>query len=100
MKEFFDFHLKDKPAPEWLNKGVAWLKMEDHLKERAALVRPAEVKAEAKADDKKNVDGKPAAGNWCRNQRLQVKGFASASIKNLESISRFFILCILLFVLF
>jgi dipeptidyl aminopeptidase/acylaminoacyl peptidase len=63
MKEFFDFHLKDKPAPEWLNKGVAWLKMEDHLKERAALVRPAEVKAEAKADDKKNADGKPAAGN-------------------------------------
>lgn len=63
MKEFFDFHLKDKPAPEWLNKGVAWLKMEDHLKERAALVRPAEVKAEAKADEKKNADGKPAAGN-------------------------------------
>jgi hypothetical protein len=59
MKEFFDFHLKDKPAPEWLNKGVAWLKMEDHLKERAALVKPVE----AKTDDKKVTDGKAPAVN-------------------------------------
>ncbi|MFZ6818205.1 alpha/beta hydrolase family protein [Undibacterium sp. Ji22W] len=57
MKEFFDFHLKDKTAPEWLNKGVAWLKMEEHLKDRASLVKAAEpkpeVKADTKADDKK-----------------------------------------------
>jgi dipeptidyl aminopeptidase/acylaminoacyl peptidase len=52
MKEFFDFHLKDKPAPEWLSKGVAWLKMEDHLKERASLVAPAA----AQASDKKVKD--------------------------------------------
>ncbi|MBY0574330.1 MAG: prolyl oligopeptidase family serine peptidase, partial [Undibacterium sp.] len=50
MKEFFDFHLKDKAAPEWLSKGVAWLKMEDHLKERASLVAPPEA---PKVEDKK-----------------------------------------------
>ncbi|MFZ6801126.1 S9 family peptidase [Undibacterium sp. Di24W] len=56
MKEFFDFHLKDKAAPEWLNKGVAWLKMEEHLKERASLVNLPEAKLPAKADDKKAAD--------------------------------------------
>jgi dipeptidyl aminopeptidase/acylaminoacyl peptidase len=56
MKEFFDFHLKDKAAPEWLNKGVAWLKMDEHLKERASLVNLPEVKSEAKTDDKKASD--------------------------------------------
>lgn len=53
MKEFFDFHLKAKAAPEWLNKGVAWLKMDEHLKERASLVNLPEAKSETKADEKK-----------------------------------------------
>lgn len=53
MKEFFDFHLKEKAAPEWLGKGVAWLKMEEHLKERASLVVPkVETKVETKAETK------------------------------------------------
>lgn len=64
MKEFFDFHLKEKTAPEWLNAGVAWLKMEEHLKGRASLVKTpeakteakTEVKTDAKVDDKKAVE--------------------------------------------
>ena len=35
MKEFFDHHLKGAPAPEWLDEGVPYLKIEGHLKERA-----------------------------------------------------------------
>jgi len=35
MKEFFDYYLKDKPAPEWLKDGIPHLGMQDHLKERA-----------------------------------------------------------------
>ncbi|MFC0349987.1 S9 family peptidase [Undibacterium danionis] len=62
MKEFFDFHLKDKAAPEWLTKGVAWLKMEEHLKERASLVNPPEIKTPAKLDDKKVGEPKAATG--------------------------------------
>ena len=58
MKEFFDFHLKDKAAPGWLKQGVAWLKMEEHLKERASLTNPRELKSDAKAEDKKAADTK------------------------------------------
>jgi dipeptidyl aminopeptidase/acylaminoacyl peptidase len=42
MMEFFDHHLKGAPAPDWMDKGVPRLKMEEHLKERAkakALVK-------------------------------------------------------------
>lgn len=35
MMEFFDFHLKGKPAPEWLQKGVDRLNLEEHLEKRA-----------------------------------------------------------------
>jgi len=35
MQEFFDHHLKGAPAPEWLDEGVPYLKIEEHLKERA-----------------------------------------------------------------
>jgi dipeptidyl aminopeptidase/acylaminoacyl peptidase len=35
MREFFDHHLRGKPAPGWLEKGVPHLKMDEHLKERA-----------------------------------------------------------------
>lgn len=35
MMEYFDFMLKDKPAPEWWSKGVNRLDMEKHLEARA-----------------------------------------------------------------
>jgi len=34
MLEFFDYHLKGKPAPAWLKDGVPHLKMKEHLDER------------------------------------------------------------------
>ncbi len=35
MMQFFDHHLKAKPAPVWLKDGVEKLKLEDHLEETA-----------------------------------------------------------------
>jgi len=35
MREFFDHHLRGKPAPKWLKEGIPHLKIEDHLKERS-----------------------------------------------------------------
>jgi dipeptidyl aminopeptidase/acylaminoacyl peptidase len=34
MKEFFDFHLKGKPAPEWLENGIPHLKQKESFEER------------------------------------------------------------------
>jgi acetyl esterase/lipase len=34
MLEFFDYHLKGKPAPAWLIEGIPHLKMKEHLEER------------------------------------------------------------------
>jgi len=34
MMEFFDHHLKGKPAPEWLQSGVSRLKLSEHLEKR------------------------------------------------------------------
>ncbi len=34
MMEFFDFHLKGKPAPDWWQKGIDRLDMEEHLEKR------------------------------------------------------------------
>ena len=34
MMEFFDYHLKGKPAPDWLQKGVDRLQLDDHLDKR------------------------------------------------------------------
>jgi dipeptidyl aminopeptidase/acylaminoacyl peptidase len=51
MREFFDVHLKAASAPGWLKEGVARVNMDDHLRERAELLKP---KAEEKA-----VDAKP-----------------------------------------
>ena len=34
MKEFFDHHLMGKPAPDWWQDGVPFLKLDDHLKTR------------------------------------------------------------------
>jgi dipeptidyl aminopeptidase/acylaminoacyl peptidase len=39
MLEFFDHHLKGKPAPAWLQEGVPHLKLKDHLVERARDAR-------------------------------------------------------------
>jgi dienelactone hydrolase len=46
MREFLDHHLRGKPAPDWLKDGVPYLKLEEHLKERA---KDAEKKDEKKA---------------------------------------------------
>ena len=35
MMEFFDHHLKGKPAPEWLQHGVPKLELDDHLDKRS-----------------------------------------------------------------
>ena len=40
MTEWFDTLLRDQPAPDWMKDGIPRLKMEDHLKERRALVDP------------------------------------------------------------
>lgn len=34
MMEFFDHHLKGKPAPVWLSNGIEHLKLGEHLEER------------------------------------------------------------------
>ena len=39
MREFFDHHLKGAPKPDWLKEGIPRLKMEEHLKERAKLLK-------------------------------------------------------------
>ncbi len=52
MKEFFDHHLMGKPAPAWYTDGVPYLKIKDHLKERAKDLKPAE-KADKKEPAKK-----------------------------------------------
>jgi dipeptidyl aminopeptidase/acylaminoacyl peptidase len=32
MREFFDHHLRGKPAPKWLKEGISHLKLKDHIK--------------------------------------------------------------------
>lgn len=32
MREFFDHHLRGKPAPKWLTEGISHLKLKDHIK--------------------------------------------------------------------
>jgi dipeptidyl aminopeptidase/acylaminoacyl peptidase len=33
MKQFFDHHLKGKPAPKWIQEGIPHLKLKEHLEE-------------------------------------------------------------------
>ena len=40
MREYFDHHLVGAPAPEWLEKGVPRLKMEEHLRARRETPAP------------------------------------------------------------
>lgn len=49
MKEFFDHFLLGKPAPEWLERGIPYLKLKDHLKERVKQMQAA---AEPQAKEK------------------------------------------------
>ena len=44
MREFFDHHLKGEEAPQWLLDGVPHLKMDEHLDDRAELVKPRQGK--------------------------------------------------------
>jgi dipeptidyl aminopeptidase/acylaminoacyl peptidase len=34
MAEWFDHYLKDAPAPEWIQKGIPWLDMQEHFRSR------------------------------------------------------------------
>jgi dipeptidyl aminopeptidase/acylaminoacyl peptidase len=42
MREFFGHYLKGEPAPAWWTEGVPHLEMEEHLEERAKLVKGRE----------------------------------------------------------
>lgn len=42
MMEFFDHFLKGKPAPNWWEEGIPYLKLKDYLKERAKDLKLAE----------------------------------------------------------
>jgi dipeptidyl aminopeptidase/acylaminoacyl peptidase len=42
MREFFDNYLKGEPAPRWWTEGIPHLEMEEHLEERAKLVKGRE----------------------------------------------------------
>ena len=48
MLEWFGHYLKGEPAPEWMQEGVPRLRMEEHLRERKALVDPKAKVAEKK----------------------------------------------------
>lgn len=51
MKEFFDHHLKGQPAPDWWEKGIPYLKLKIHLKERVKALKATA--AEEKSAPKK-----------------------------------------------
>jgi acetyl esterase/lipase len=44
MKEFFDYYLMGKPAPDWWSKGVPRLEMEDNIKQRLEAQKKKEEK--------------------------------------------------------
>ncbi len=46
MREFFDHHLRGAEAPPWLAEGVPHLKMDEHLDDRAELVKPRDTGGE------------------------------------------------------
>jgi dipeptidyl aminopeptidase/acylaminoacyl peptidase len=39
MREFFDHHLRGQPAPAWLREGVSHLDHDEHIKERAKMLK-------------------------------------------------------------
>ena len=58
MKEFFDHYLMGKPAPSWMEEGIPFLKMKDHLKERIKLWKAEERKDPEKKAETKDPDKK------------------------------------------
>jgi dipeptidyl aminopeptidase/acylaminoacyl peptidase len=38
MTEWFDTHLKNTPAPDWIKNGIPRIKLEEHLRERARQI--------------------------------------------------------------
>lgn len=59
MKEFFDHHLMDKPAPKWLSDGVSHLELKDHLEERAKEIESMTKPPAPKAPPKDAKEAKP-----------------------------------------
>jgi dipeptidyl aminopeptidase/acylaminoacyl peptidase len=45
MKEFFDRHLKNAPAPKWLTEGVPRLELDKHIEERTLEIKRAKERA-------------------------------------------------------
>jgi len=39
MREFFDHHLRDQPAPPWLKEGVPHLQLDDHIDQRVKAMK-------------------------------------------------------------
>ena len=53
MREYFDHHLRDLGMPGWLQEGVPYLEVEDHLKARArAIAEQVDEAQKARAADK------------------------------------------------
>ena len=52
MMEFFDHHLKEVEAPEWLAQGISHLDHPDHLEERARSIMPKPEARKEKPDSK------------------------------------------------
>ena len=78
MKEFFDHYLMGKPAPGWMTEGIPYLKLKDHLKERAKDLKPAE---KSRRDRREEIGTKapgPALekeeAGWSRRQGFKGKG--------------------------
>ena len=42
MIEFFDHHLMGKSAPDWWEKGIPYLKLKDHLKDRVRQLQASQ----------------------------------------------------------
>jgi|YNPBryunderm2012_1023409.scaffolds.fasta_scaffold00043_28 dipeptidyl aminopeptidase/acylaminoacyl peptidase len=53
MKEFFDHHLMGKPAPDWWQEGIPYLKLKDHLKERVRQLNLQGEKEQSEAKKEK-----------------------------------------------
>lgn len=53
MREFFDHHLLDKPAPKWLQEGVAHLAHKDHIEQRTQQILPKKEQQKVKKKEEK-----------------------------------------------
>lgn len=57
MREFFDHHLLDNPAPEWITEGISHLELEDHIEDvtRKIIEKKVDKEKDAKEKVKKEV---------------------------------------------